>query len=287
MKHERQKKAYDFLQSRVNATFKLSELASAADWKPKSASTYISKHLKGLVEKVRGADEYRVQREFRRFTLEQYTRIANQTRRVFQTYNRDEFGGIVTFEFLLPLTQETKLRRALDDIFYLDTVVYVLEELGLQKFEQWVSRSKSESDNQYANKLAVEADKFFGGYSVSHVQGRFRAASLLTRADAGELFAKDRQYLADETTASVRFIIPLSTTTVTRSKAEAVQLLLPMAPVDENQRATILEEIEFVRELFFCLFVEALIRNVTGEDEIWLIEHSPGGRRLHVWRPDA
>ena len=115
MRHDKQRSAYEFLQSRVGTTFKLAELMQAATWKTNSATTYISKHLKGLVEKDTATGDYRVRREFRRLTFEDYTRLADQRRRVYQTYDRDEYGGIITFEFLLPLTQESKLRRALDE----------------------------------------------------------------------------------------------------------------------------------------------------------------------------
>jgi len=287
MKHDKQKKAYRFLQSRIGKTFTADDLATAARWSNASASTYLSKHLKGLVERVEGTDLFKVRREFRRFTFEQYTRLADQTRRVFQTYDREEYGGIVTFEFLLPLTQESKLRRALDDIFYLDTVTDVLQELGTERFESWIPRRANQSEEAYAKSVANHANRLFGGYSVSHVSGRFRAAELMTRKDAGKLFEKDRPYLMDETTASVRFIVPLSKTKVTVGEETAEQLVLPVVGVTDDQRAGIESEVEFIRTLFFCLFVEALIRNVTGEDEIWLIEHSPAGRRLHVWRPES
>lgn len=60
-------------------------------------------------------------------------------------------------------------------------------------------------------------------------------------------------------------------------------MVLPIATFGDAAQHAMDDEIEFGREMFFCLFVEALIRNVTGEDEIWLIEESPLGRRLHVW----
>lgn len=284
MKHDRQKKAYDFLQSRVSGTFQMKELAVAADWEESSAGTYISKYLKGLVEKLPRSSNFRVRREFRRLTFEQYKRLADQTRRVFQTYDRDEYGALVTFEFLLPLTQESKLTRALDDIFYSDTIVAVLLESGPARFEKWVARPHGHADQQYAEHLAKRAD-MFGGYSIQHVAGRFRANDLMTRREAGKLFEKDRPYLMDETTASVRFIVPLARSKVRKGGPEQL-LLQPVVEPMPTETADIADEIEFIRTLFFCLFVEALIRNITGEDQIWLIEESPLGRRLHVWKPE-
>ncbi len=42
-----------------------------------------------------------------------------------------------------------------------------------------------------------------------------------------------------------------------------------------------------MREFFFALFVEAVVRIVNGEDVIWLLEESPLGRILHTWEYDA
>lgn len=283
-RHERQQLAYDFLQSKVAAEFGLDELAEAADWKPGSASTYISKHLKGLVESL-GDRRYRVRTEFQRLTFDDYRRLADQTRRRYQTYDRDEYSSIVSYEFLLPLTREDELRRALDDLFYSDAIARSLREAGLDQFEEWFPRDPSVTDDAYSNRIIEYAGMIFGGYSISHLSGRFRASGLLSRSDAAKLLAIDRRYLVDETTALVRFIIPIGASLEETSPDPGAQLPLPDSKDESTNGLAVDEEIRLVRQLFFSLFVEALIRNVTGEDEIWLIEESPRGRRLHVWKP--
>jgi len=83
-KHTKQRQAYDFLQSRIAQTFRISELAAAADWSPASAGTYVSKYLKGLLEKTgKGGktESFRLRRDVRRITIEQYQGRADQTRR--------------------------------------------------------------------------------------------------------------------------------------------------------------------------------------------------------------
>jgi len=59
----------------------------------------------------------------------------------------------------------------------------------------------------YARVVKLAAERF-GGYSVSHVSGRYKAAQLMTRHDALDHVTKGGRYLIDETTAVVRFIIP-------------------------------------------------------------------------------
>ena len=283
-RHERQRLAYDFLQSSVDAEFGLADLAGAADWKPGSASTYISKHLKGLVESV-GKGRYRVRAEFQRLTFDDYRRLADQTRRRYQTYDRDEYSSIVSYEFLLPLTREDELRRALDDLFYSDSIERSLREAGLEQFEEWFPRDGEESDATFSARIVAYGDRIFGGYSISHMSGRFRSSPLLSRSKAAELLAIDRRYLVDETTALVKFIIPIGASLQETSPDAGAQLQLPAPEAESTHDLTVDEEIRLVRQLFFSLFVEALIRNVAGEDEIWLIEESPAGRRLHVWKP--
>lgn len=287
-KHDKQEKAYHFLRKKVGKEFQLQELCSASGWQEGSATTYISKHLKGLIEPLgRGRKKYRVRHEFRRLDWRSFKNLADQTRHVFQAYDRKEYSAVMTFEFLLPLTQESKLRRALDDLFYSDTIEMLLVEAGGGRFTKWLPPRKRENDEAYIRRLAAHASDLFGGYSVSHVSGRFRAAAPCTRQHAGAMYAEDQVYLIDETTAVVRFIVPIQASLHETTKPiPGAQLTFAM-DLDEEDERSIADEVDFVRELFFCLFVEALIRNVTGEDQIWLIEESPEGRRLHVWEPEG
>ena len=282
-RHERQRLAYDFLQSADNSEFAVDDLAEAAVWARSTAISYLSKQLKGLVEPI-GGGRYRVRLELRRLTFDNYLALADQRRRVYQSYDRDEYASVVTYEFLLPLTHEEALRTALDDIFYSDTIARLIRESGIEPYEDWFPRGAHESDDDYMERLVAHAGGRFGGYSISHVSGRFRTLELESRAGAAALFEQDRKYLVDESTASVRFIIPIGAKQPVRPN-DGAQLTLPV--LDEVPRLDLSadDEVAFVKYLFFSLFVEALIRNVTGEDEIWLIEESPSGRRLHVWKP--
>ena len=184
-----------------------------------------------------------------------------------------------------PLTREDELRRALDDLFYSDSIERSLREAGLEQFEEWFPRDGEESDAAFSARIVAYGDRIFGGYSISHMSGRFRSSPLLSRSKAAELLAIDRRYLVDETTALVKFIIPIGASLQETSPDAGAQLQLPAPEAESTHDLTVDEEIRLVRQLFFSLFVEALIRNVAGEDEIWLIEESPAGRRLHVWKP--
>jgi hypothetical protein len=76
-------------------------------------------------------------------------------------------------------------------------------------------------------------------------------------------------------TAAVRFIIPCPGSKGPISYSDAV------VETPESWE----EDIKVVRTLFFEFFVEAIIKTIRGEDEIWLIETS-NVRRLFVFEKD-
>lgn len=83
------------------------------------------------------------------------------------------------------------------------------------------------------------------------------------------------RYIIDETTAAVRFIIPIANTKISESFDE---IKLDVALGSDTAK-----EISLIHFLFFNLFVEAVVRNVKGEDAIWLLEETSHNRSLYVW----
>lgn len=182
------------------------------------------------------------------------------------------------YEFLLPLTHENHLRKALDDLFYVDTIRQRLAEIGMTRLTTWIERDSGESEESYMDRVHKFISDHFGGYSISHVSGRYRAAPLMSRAKAAEKLVADERYLIDETTASVRFIIPIGLTR-TEDEQSIDVVSLDETPLDP----VVVEEVSRVHSLFFSLFVEAVVRTVDGEDEIWLVEEVGRNRSLYVW----
>lgn len=212
----RAEKAYEFLQlrSRDQQSFTYVEVAKINGWKENTVKAYCSKHWKDFLSRV-SAGCFRVKPDFQRTNLTDFLSLSTQKKTIYSRYQRDRYEVVVTYEFLLPLTREDQLRKALDELFYLDTIQRRLQEIGLKKIQEWVSRIESETDSQYLEKAARDIGDRFGGYSISHINGRFRAAELRTRTEAAKLLEDNYPYLTDETTASVRFIFPVKT-----SKAE-------------------------------------------------------------------
>lgn len=282
--YDRVRDAYRFLrrQAQTGQLFSTADLAQAAGWKEISAKTYLQKHWEGFFVDA-GGGNLRMLTKFLRVTEGTFLRHQTQKKSLLGSYRREFHTSFVSFEFLLPLRQELELRRALDQLFFLDTLAVRIREIGLRSIETVIPRIAGQSDDDYIGSVLGLVAKYFGGYSISHVQGRFRAnPALLSQEDVGTALAAGDAYLIDETTALVRFIVPCSEKKgrfldafgVSRNVASALKLVKPAAVEDE---------VGVIRELFFGFFVEAIVDTVRGEDEIWLIESSPDGRFLYKW----
>lgn len=277
----KQKAAFDFFTAKLEAgsTFTDADLMEATGWAASSVETYLGKQFYEFIEE-RPGNKFRVHARFRRINWEEFRRISTQKRQFFQDYLRRSYDAIAQYEFLLPLTREDTLREALDSLFYSDAIEQRLEEIEADELEEWLRREHGERRASYRKRLVKLIGDTFGGYSISHVSGRFRDAEISTRAEAAALVAKRGAYVIDETTASVRFIIPLASTEqeYEGSFADSVVDVPGLSEVVFAPASVLL-----VRRLFFGLFVEAVVSSIQGEAEIWLIEHSPLGEKLFVW----
>lgn len=273
-RHGRQREAFRYLKSlAANTRFTARELAAATGWKRATVRTHVAKHYQGWVEPIAG-DTYKILPAFKRISEEQFLGQSRQARRPASAYRPLVYRAMSVFELLVPVSRETQVRAALDELFFEDTLVQRFDELGARRLGQMIARGATESDEEYRQRsLGLVAD-YFGGYSVALLAGRFRGAPLLTRTDAVELQRRGTPYLVDETTASLRFIVPLATSR--DATTASTQLPLPTGKTTKD-------EARAVRALFFALFVEAVIRTVASEVQLWLVEDSPLGRQLHAW----
>lgn len=260
-----QRAAFEFLREKYRSqdAFTKEDLQKQTSWDWKSVSTYWSKHFEPFAKPVppilKGAAQkeqrFRVTRSFLPFgTWVKFRRHVSQKRRITFEYQHDIYDTVLLFDFLLPLTNETVLRLSLDSLFYRDTLQKQLLAIGIFTLRQHFAGSDGADDDAYLQELLLWIARRFGGYSISHVNGRFKAEEgVLTMQEATALQERAGRYLIDETTAITRFIF--------RCKDK--------------------EEAETVRWFFFELFVESVIQ-VTGEAEVWMIE-SGLQTRLHTW----
>jgi len=279
--------AYHFLRWCVqrDQAFTLAELAAATGWRGQTPGTYANKQWEQLLEKT-GQDGYIVKPEFARLSPSQFMRRFTQKRPVYSEYDRRLHGEAVMYEFLLPLTREAQLRDALDELFYRDAVEQRPREIGLASLARIMTRGAGEDDAAFTRRIVDEVGTRFGGYSITHVNGRFRAGPIATRNKAGDLLATRERYLIDETTASVRFIVPCSTQ-IESFSGDYDSICSAVLAAGTAAPAEIISEVSEIRGLFFSFFVEAVVKTVLGEDEIWLIETTSRGARLFVWARKA
>jgi len=156
----------------------------------------------------------------------------------------------------MPLTHESALKLTLDSLFFKDVILPRLwHRIGVEKLKKFFGYLTTDTDDTFFERVCNFVESKFGGYSIYHVNGRFRAGKLLTQEEAFEQTKTGPKYLVDETTAVTRFIFPCKA-----------------------------GEADKVRFLFKELFMDPVTEQVSGEDEIWVVE-SGSRHNVQVWQP--
>lgn len=255
-----QRAAFTFLREHLQSQepFTLDEFMEATGWeKPGTINTYLRKQYKGLIEKVSAGPPptYRVTDAFWKFvTWRKFKGQVTQVRRVVENYE-PKSSKVLIYDFLMPLTNEEHLRMTLDSMFYKDRVLARLKSVGVPALSQKFPKPQGLSEPQYFTQVLDFIKGHFVGYSITHVDGRFRSDTLLTQDEAAALQKRGERYLIDETTAVTRFIFPYSTD----------------------------GELASIKYLFQTLFIRSIIQLVNGEEQIWMVESGSAGSQLHIW----
>lgn len=253
---DNQKVVFEFFLQHLETkeAFTRQQLEEITTWQGRTFPTYWSKQFRPfLVQDQSNPNYFRVSEAFRRIaTWEQFRQHVTQVRSLtLADYQPLRYDLVRVYEFFMPLTNEAFLRAALDALFFRDTIEARLRTINPSELQRVFPQQENEFEDDYLDRLCEWLSDRFGGYSVYHVNGRFRALPLAVRSEA----ATASRYLVDETTAVTRFIFPCN------DLAEA-------------------DQVEF---FFTTLFVAAITEAVTGEDEIWMVE-SGMKNRLHIWR---
>jgi len=263
-KDDTQRAAHAFLLEHLQSQepFTIAEFIDATGWdKPGTFNTYLRKHYKGLIENAEGGKfkisdtgRYRVTESFRKLvTWRKFKQHVTQVRRVVTDYEPTS-SEVLIYDFLMPLTNEAYLRMTLDSLFFNDAIVARLKTIPTADLEKHFDRAAGQSDEAFLEVIIKFIEEHFVGYSISHVDGRFRSGRVLSQDEVAEFQKKGLRYLIDETTAVTRFIFPYSTP----------------------------GELEQIRYLFQALFVRSIIQLVNGEEQIWMLESGPRSR-VHIW----
>jgi hypothetical protein len=264
-KSDTQRAAHVFLLEHLQSQepFTIAEFVAATGWdKPGTFKTYLRKQYKGLIENVGGGpfrisdtERYRVTESFRKLVAwRKFKQHVTQVRRVVTNYEPTS-SEVLIYDFLMPLTNEAYLRTTLDALFFKDTILARLKTIPPSDLKPHFNRTPGQSDEDYLATIIKFIEDHFIGYSITHVDGRFRSGRVLTQDEVAAYQKRGQRYLIDETTAVTRFIFPYH---------------------DEH-------ELERVRYLFQALFVRSIIQLVNGEEQIWMLESGPQSR-VHIWQ---
>lgn len=280
-----QEKAFKFLLEKFNnqELFTLEQFANSAGWDVSSSTfkTYFSKQFEGLLIKsgnLSGVSQLFLKyNEWRKFR----DSVVTQKRILRRDYSPSTYKNVIMFEFFMPLTNEGSLRMALDALFYKDSINFRLKAVPQTNLLAVFPKVEAvEEEEAYFKRIFDWLSETFVGYSIGHVAGRFRASDLKTRKEVYEAAAASnaQQYLVDETTAIVRFIIPCGGDIKNHFLSESKPAQLPL-----DQASKLEAEATMIRWFFNTLFVTSILELVNGEDQIWLLE-SGMHNQLHVWR---
>ncbi len=262
-------RAFNFLvkHAKSKKSFKLDDLVKASGWTTDTAKTYMGKKSSELITKKNGV--YYVNPEIFRVRFEDFKDLYRQKQTLFTKYVRKPQQKVLVYEFFMPLSREDRLRESLDNLFYKDSIRQRIEEIGISVIRAGLNLSKTSSKKEVVKFVVQFMDNIIGGYSMHLVSGRFRAGSLSTREEVASRPFHQGPYLVDETTAVVRFILPVNVSEEELSENVPSQLSL-FEPVKDAPNSN--DHADQMRWLFLHFFAEAVTRVVKKEDEIWLLE---------------
>ena len=242
--------------------FSAQDFATHSGWDAAEAQTLLNERLQELV--VHDREGYRAKPEILRVRRDDFKELLEEKKRLFSNYLLEVSPSILIYEFFMPLSREDRLREALDNLFYRDTIEQRIHEIGIEQIRAGLKLPQNSIEPEIRQIVFDFIQSTIGGYSIYLVNGRYRADLLASRAEVLNRPFGTGPYIVDETTAIVRFILPVET-----DAAQFVhgKLLEPAAP---SQHAK--DRAEQIRWLFLNFFAEALIRVVPKEDEIWLLE---------------
>lgn len=256
--------AFDFLlkQAQGRKTFSAEELSAESGWSIAETKELFTNRLSDLVYEE--GDKYFAKPEILRVRLDDFKELLHQKKRLFTDYDLEVSPSILIYEFFMPLSREDRLREALDNLFYKDTIEQRIQEIGFSRIRDGLILPSDYSEEKIRQLVFDFMESTIGGYSVYLVNGRYRADELASREEVINRSPAYGPYIVDETTAIVRFILPVETDA---GKFEYGKILEPASiATDTKKRA------DQLRWLFLNFFAEALIRVVQKEDEIWLLE---------------
>lgn len=255
--------SYEFLKANSGKVISVSVLAEHTGWTLLNTRTNISKRIRQFLEDdKKQSGKYKVKANIHDTEYADYASLFKQADVLVHEYDEHHHPDVVVYELFMPLTCEDKLKRALDRLFYKDTILLKLQSLEEKQVREVFKPKEGESDNVYFERVCKLAGNRFGGYSISHVTGRFRAYDLMSKKEAwNSSEERNSDYLMDETTAIVRFIFPINATEeLVEYQEDGLPLQMQMKFPDLQKNIN--GEMKQIQWLFRNLFMTAILNTV-------------------------
>ena len=258
------RRAFDFLleHAQERKPFSVEEFSTETEWSIPETRERIVDRLSDLI--YQEGESFFAKPEILRVRLDDFKELLDQKKRLFADYVLEVSSSILIYEFFMPLTREDRLREALDNLFYRDAIEQRIQEIGVVGIRAGLKLSSDYSEDKIRQMVFDFIESTIGGYSIYLVNGRYRADALASREEVVTRPFASGPYIVEETTAIVRFILPVETDA---GKFKHGKLLEPASVGSGTQQRA-----ELLSWLFLNFFAEALIRVVQKEDEIWLLE---------------
>jgi hypothetical protein len=258
------KRAFDFLikHAQERKSFSVEQFSTETGWSIPETRERIINRLSDLI--YQEGEGFFAKPEILRVRLDDFKELLDLKKRLFADYILEVSSSILIYEFFMPLSREDRLREALDNLFYRDTIEQRIQEIGIAGIRAGLKLSPDYSEDKIQGMVFDFIESTIGGYSIYLVNGRYRADDLASRAEVVSRPFASGPYIVEETTAIVRFVLPVETDA---GKFEHGKILEPASVVSGTQQRA-----ELLSWLFLNFFAEALIRVVQKEDEIWLLE---------------
>jgi len=258
------RRAFDFLleHAQERKPFSVEEFSKETEWSIPETRERILDRLSDLI--YQEGEGFFAKPEILRVRLDDFKELLDQKKRLFADYVLEVSSSILIYEFFMPLTREDRLREALDNLFYRDAIEQRIQEIGVVGIRAGLKLSSDYTEDKIRQMVFDFIESTIGGYSIYLVNGRYRADALASREEVVTRPFASGPYIVEETTAIVRFILPVETDA---GKFEHGKLLEPASVGNGAQQRA-----ELLSWLFLNFFAEALIRVVQKEDEIWLLE---------------
>lgn len=156
--------------------FTKKDLQQVTGWQDNALDTYWSKQYKGLVDDL-GNGQFRMRERFRVLApWKKFQAFVTQVRTLPPTYAPTVYDQVVAYEFYLPLSHEAALRVTLDSLFFKDALLPRLQRLDAAALRKLFGKDLVQPDEALLESVLSFIEKKFGGYSIYHVDGRFRGA---------------------------------------------------------------------------------------------------------------